>query len=478
MRAPASPFRNPTPLEGISQDLISTNSGNLVFPAAVTRALMREGVEFEYIQCAKKLSDEDVDRYNAECGSFVLPLANAFRSDNWGIEKLNVMTNTVKRLKMPCIIDGVGIQVGLKEEIDKERPFDEASRKLIREVLKKSAMVGVRGEITARYMKHLGFQEEKDFTVIGCPSMYYYGPSLPEQKELKLSRESRINLNGKILLPQKFQDYLFGICDLIPDHWYIPQNLYELKTIYEGMPIRLRGPGGNWKIPRGYPADYTHPLYRENRVRGFVSLKPWMDFLALGDLSFGSRIHGNITAILSGLPALIVANDTRVLELAAYHRIQHISLKELDPKASIFELCAKADFGSIYDGHEARFSHYLDFLHKNGLRTIFDDGEDEIAGTGPYAYEGRKPENCPYDRQIASIDFHGTVIPFPFLSEEERMDAFQCWGKEVEKCDRKLQEYRDKMERMQATIDEQNRKLRKLRALRHPIQTIRRKLDI
>lgn len=463
MRAPASPFRNPTVLEGISQDLISTNSGNLVFPAAVTRALMREGVEFEYIQCAKKLSDEDVERYNAECGFFVLPLANAFRSDNWGIEKLNVMTDTVKRLKMPCIIDGVGIQVSLKEKVDKDRPFDEASRKLIREVLRKSALVGVRGEVTAAYMKHLGFREERDFTVIGCPSMYYYGSALPEHKAFDLQRESRINLNGKILLPQKFQDYLFGICDLIPDHWYIPQNLYELKTIYEGMPIRLRGPGGNWKIPRGYPADYTHPLYRENRVRGFVSLKPWMEFLSLGDFSFGSRIHGSIAAILSGIPAYIVVNDTRVSELAAYHHIQHITLRDLNVKESVFDLCGRADFDSIYQGHEARFSHYLDFLHKNGLRTVFDEGEN--------------PEDTPYDRRLSSIDFHGTVVPFPFLTEKEKMDAFQCWGKEVEKCDRKLQEYRDKMARMQGIIDEQGRKLRTLSALRHPIRTIRRKLD-
>ena len=40
----------------------------------------------------------------------------------------------------------------------------------------------------------------------------------------------------------------------------------------------------------------------------------------------------------------------------------------------------KADYTAIHRGHEERFMHYLDFLHKNGLQTIYDkDGNAVIS---------------------------------------------------------------------------------------------------
>lgn len=48
-------------------------------------------------------------------------------------------------------------------------PFDEDVKEFIKAVLDRSAKVGIRGEITASYLKRLGFREEIDFTVMGCP---------------------------------------------------------------------------------------------------------------------------------------------------------------------------------------------------------------------------------------------------------------------------------------------------------------------
>ena len=39
-------------------------------------------------------------------------------------------------------------------------------------------MIGLRGERTMEYVQHLGLIPEKDATVIGCPSMYAFGPEL------------------------------------------------------------------------------------------------------------------------------------------------------------------------------------------------------------------------------------------------------------------------------------------------------------
>ena len=53
-------------------------------------------------------------------------------------------------------------------------------------------------------------------------------------------------------------------------------------------------------------------------------------------------------------------------------------MKDLNDQTNIFELHQKADFGKLQEGHEARFMHYLDFLHQNGLETIYDENGDAI----------------------------------------------------------------------------------------------------
>ena len=160
-----------------------------------------------------------------------------------------------------------------------------------------------------------------------------------------------------------------------------------------------------------YPYDYSHRIYRENKIRGFVSAEAWFEFLKKRDLNFGTRIHGNISGVLSGVPTFIVAPDGRVRELAEYHRIPNITIDELDESKDIFELLKDVDFNSVLDGHKERFEHYKEFLNENGLETIYDS-------------EGIVSK---FDRKIKEIDFHGAVLPMPFVSYDEQLEAIDYW---------------------------------------------------
>ena len=50
----------------------------------------------------------------------------------------------------------------------------------------------------------------------------------------------------------------------------------------------------------------------------FLDPWTWMDYLAGFDFAFGTRIHGTITALVSGTPGYLFAHDSRTLELARY----------------------------------------------------------------------------------------------------------------------------------------------------------------
>jgi polysaccharide pyruvyl transferase WcaK-like protein len=83
----------------------------------------------------------------------------------------------------------------------------------------------------------------------------------------------------------------------------------------------------------GAPITLDHPLIRSDRVRFFLDPTTWFEHLAQYDFSFGTRIHGNIAALLAGTPALLLAHDSRTLELAEYHEIPHRTITSIEDDA-------------------------------------------------------------------------------------------------------------------------------------------------
>ena len=87
------------------------------------------------------------------------------------------------------------------------------------------------------------------------------------------------------------------------------------------------------------------------------------------DFSFGTRIHGNIAALLAGTPAVVIAHDTRTLELARYFEIPHVDMsgKQDISTLNAADLAANADYGPLKRGHEARRIVMTQFLDQHGL---------------------------------------------------------------------------------------------------------------
>lgn len=391
MRAAVSPLDYVDPRRLTEENTIGGNQGNLLFPFSLFRTLMtEEETRIDTIRTDRMLLPEELDRINETYDCFVIPLANAFRQDFVG--ELKRMTHFVSKLKIPCVVTGVGVQAGIDADMNQTFPFDREAAEFVRNILNHSSRIGVRGEMTAAYLKHLGFREEQDFTVIGCPSMYLFGRELPKPEVRELGRESAVSTNRKPPLPDIFHRFMDESMKKLPNHFFLPQNLADVELLYAGVPLSL---SKHRKFPDGYPTLPSDPLFLEDRVRAFVNVPSWLDFLKTMQFSFGSRIHGNIAAVLAGTPAFIFACDARVRELAEYHKIPHMWIQNMREDTDIFSVYESTDFYTVQKGHEQRFHHYIDFLNENGLENVYD---------------GRNMgEILPFDKKLGSIEQYPPV---------------------------------------------------------------------
>ena len=251
------PLSNIKPMHVICKNLIGNNLGNMLFPYSVARTLMCEDVVIDTMTTAKEYSMTEVKRINEEYDCFVFPFANAFRISF--MEELCRVTSLIKQLKIPCIVIGVGAQAPVNKE-PKSAALDEAVKDFMHAVLEKSNIVGLRGEFTASYLKKLGFVDGKDFTVIGCPSMYAFGKKLPEMEVKELTPLSSVSTNSKLDLPQKFHDFMYRSRQAIPDYYYIPQVIEEINAMAIGKKLPSAFAK---KIPNHFPIDFSDPIYKE-----------------------------------------------------------------------------------------------------------------------------------------------------------------------------------------------------------------------
>lgn len=364
MRAGVVPYEVLTPEECLQRNALGGNSGNLLYQYSMVKTLSTEGTVVVPNQYRIHLND--ADRINEECEMFIIPLADAFRKDF--MRELREITELVKHLTIPCVVTGVGLRSTYEPDFSKTKMFDEDVKNFINAVLDKSAMLGLRGEITAEYLKRLGYKEEVDYTVIGCPSLYMNGEHL-KLKELHLNRDSKISTNSTIDPAPNFAHFLRRVQDEYKDHYFVGQVTRELRLLYAGC-----------QMPANplYPCKkYEDKIYQEDRARFFVNVPKWMEFLTAMDLSVGSRFHGTIAGLMAGTPSIIFPGDSRTREFVAYHKMPSMPMYEVPENLTLEELVERVDFKSVEQVQKKNFNHFIEFLDKNGIDHIYKEKSDK-----------------------------------------------------------------------------------------------------
>ena len=87
------------------------------------------------------------------------------------------------------------------------------------------------------------------------------------------------------------------------------------------------------------------------------------------DYSFGSRIHGNIMAILSGIPATVIAIDSRTREMAEFYDIPLVIPENNSPytQEQFLEFYNNADYSRFNETYNQKYDAFEKFLIENKI---------------------------------------------------------------------------------------------------------------
>jgi hypothetical protein len=387
IRSGKDPFTATSAEATLAQNVFHTNVGNYLYTNAVHRALSTTGTEIVSNATLSELrapETGDAERINDEFDRFVVPLANAFRLTYQ--PHLAHLTSLIERLTIPVTVIGVGAQAGIGLDASSLAPVASTVRAFVTAVLNRSASIGVRGEFTKSYLLDLGFPGDA-IDIIGCPSLFTYGDSLRVHKpDIEIGPGSRLAMNLSPDVPD-IGAFSLRHSDTYPHLVYVMQDREDLNLLLYGTPF----PG---QLDPTNPTHIGHPLYQQDRMRMFLDGWTWIDYLTSQDFVFGTRFHGNVAALLAGVPAMLLTHDSRTAELAEYHGIPHRPMAEVvAEKTDVPELYEAVDLGAFNTLMPQRFSAYTAFLDRNELPHIFTPGQD----------------GAEFDARVAATTFPGPV---------------------------------------------------------------------
>jgi hypothetical protein len=368
-----------------TQNLPGDNLGNLLYTYAVERQLSASTATV----LAEPTRGRGLDPHwmQEHVDHLVIPLANAFR---WSFrDRLDALSGLIEQLDLPVTVIGVGAQAAADGTWNPttRAETDATVRRFVTAVLERGPSIGVRGEFTRDYLLGLGFPADT-VEIIGCPSMFLRGPDLALRVGAELSAESRVALN--------LSPYVAAMGPVIQHHLTrYPRLDYVAQDVHSLGLLMGEEYGGKRADDPLLPTHADHPLIAQGRAWMALNSPTWLAELARYDFSLGSRIHGNIAALLAGTPAFVLAHDSRTLELARYHEIPHRLIGSLDSAADAdaARLAAEADFGPTVANHGERFRRYLAFLDQHRLPHIFAPGQ---SGAG-------------FDAAVAAVDYPPVV---------------------------------------------------------------------
>lgn len=113
--------------------------------------------------------------------------------------------------------------------------------------------------------------------------------------------------------------------------------------------------------------------YMQRKAAAFNSLEEWIAYLKESNctFAFGTRFHGNMCALLAGIPALWITHDSRTEELVKTLHLPHITCEEYKNIKSPEEVLEFCNYEEFYLSYPNLIHEYVSFLNENKISHHF-----------------------------------------------------------------------------------------------------------
>lgn len=394
IRATPSPLERVEPSDVWRLNAYHNNSGNVAFPYGLFRHLTTESTSVESDWYGARLPEpEEVnDRYSM----YVLPMANDFGGHFKG--EMARMTAFIKKLTIPVVVVGIGGAFAIDDRFDEPKPFDGVVRDFVSAVLDRSSLIGLRGEITGRYLESLGYKADQHFRVIGDPTLYNLG-SVLSIKPFEYTPDLKIAYNMTPKAPQQALEFLDRLPESFAGATYIPQDFGDFSKVYSGM-VDVSANSFRDTVDN-YPNSLTHAPFRTGNLRFYLNAPSWIEDMKSFDLSIGTRIHGNVLPTHAGTPSLTLMYGSRLKELADYHHLPRVLAADVSPDTRLEDLVEGVDFHEPEKYHAENFERYVSFLDENSITHSYRDADSELA----------------FDRRLRAMEPQPPITPITALTD-------------------------------------------------------------
>lgn len=339
--------------------LKGVNTGNMAFSFAVLKQI--EGIKYGGIPSQPKPDS-----------SVIIAASNMLgKHCNMGsqVEKL-------EQSDLPVVAIGLGAQSSSIEEIPKI-PYGtvEWVKHIRNSSISDKANISVRGMYTYKVLKALGLDEGVE--ILGCPTLFInpepaLGNMIATKKLNKLHKvatgttgfdEEKIDLY--LSLAEIAQTTVGGyICQHPEDHIKLARS--EGHTVDQKSLDKIRQ-----FINPNFSLDEV-VIWFKRYAFAFHSIPAWMNYYKTVDMYVGTRIHGTMLALQTGIPALCITIDSRTEELCQLMKVPYVSWQQV--KDGITIDLAREIFNEIFvpeefDQNRSELcQRYIRFLEGNRLK--------------------------------------------------------------------------------------------------------------
>jgi len=329
------------------------NTGNFLFSEALFQ-VVDNSIHATYHYRRKHIDEADV---------VVIAAANWINPhSNFG-----QFAARLKGYGKPVVLVGIGIQTA-----EGEKPqVTPGTRSLLDLAAETSVMISVRGHRTAEVLQGWGYP---NVMATGCPSLLLAGGRFTTHHDTPRPTAANTVLMGtrhhfRLASADQQEIYRFAYrhdVDMImqselADMYFIQDVARDTATALKANPV-LAASYGDVGVE-----NIRKYLRRHGRV--FFHARDWRSYLQGKEYVIGTRIHGTIAAILSGVRGILLSHDPRTAELAEIMgiptaRLQDLETLDFDRLAALVEA---ADFDLTRRTFPAYRERFQDFFDRNGI---------------------------------------------------------------------------------------------------------------